>query len=154
MLLPGAGRPDKILSPAVLAEVATRLVGRGLDTVVAWGPAEEGRAREIVELAADEVHLAPPTDLLELAALLSAAGLVVGGDTGPVHLAASLGTPTLAVFLTTDPERNGPVGERVGIVTGAAAGCGPSGSATTGRERDGSAIEIDAAAGELLGSRS
>ena len=126
---------------------------RGLDVVVAWGPSEEDRARTVVELAGDGVHLAPPTDLRELAALLAAADLTVGGDTGPIHLAAALGTLTLAVFLTTDPERNGPLGERVGVVSGAEVGRGPGGSATTGRRREVTAGEIRSAIDGLLGSQ-
>jgi heptosyltransferase I len=53
---------------------------------------------------------------------MGACGVVVGSDTGTVHLAASLGVPTVAVFLTTDPARNGPRGSRVRVVSGAAGG--------------------------------
>ncbi|MEE4274173.1 MAG: lipopolysaccharide heptosyltransferase I [Thermoanaerobaculales bacterium] len=151
-LLPGAGHPDKILPAITLAEVSRHLIDRGLEAVVVWGPSEEGRANEIVELAGDGASLAPPTGLRELAELLAASKLVVGGDTGPVHLAASLGVSTLAVFLTTDPVRNGPVGDRVAVVSGAAPGRGPRGSATTGRLRDVSANEICDAVDVLLTS--
>lgn len=152
-LLPGAGHPDKILATTILADLARHLVDRGLDVVIAWGPSEEERAREIVEKAGAGVEIAPPTGLRELAALLAASTLVVGGDTGPVHLAASLGVPTLAVFLTTDSERNGPMGERVAVVSGAAPGHGPSGSATTGRDREVSGVEIRDAVDRLLASQ-
>ena len=153
VLLPGAGRPDKILPAATLADTARHLVSLGMDAVVAWGPSERDRAREIVALGGPGVHLAPATDLLELAALLGSAKVAVGGDTGPVHLAASLGVRTLAVFLTTDPERNGPVGANVAVVSGAAPGRGPGGSATTGRAREVSADEIRAAVVALLRSQ-
>lgn len=150
VLLPGAGQPDKILPPEILAETARHLVNRRLDVVVAWGPSERDRARMIVELGGSGVHLAPATDLIELSGLLGSAKVVVGGDTGPVHLAASLGVPTLAVFVTTNPERNGPMGSQVALVSGAAPGRGPGGSATTGRARDVSAAEIGAAVDGLL----
>ena len=150
VLLPGAGQPEKILSASTLADTARYLVSSGRDTVVAWGPSERDRAIEIVELGGAGVHLAPPTNLFELTALLGSATLVVGGDTGPVHLAASLGVPTLAVFLTTNPERNRPAGAKVGIVSGAAPGRVPSGSATTGRAREVSAAEISTAIKDLL----
>ncbi len=151
VVLPGAGQPDKILPAEVLAEAARHLVSLGMDAVVAWGPAERDRAQEIVTLGGTGLHLAPPTNLVELTVLLGSAAVVVGGDTGPVHLAASLGVPTLAVFLTTDPERNGPVGARVGVVSGAAPGRGPSGSATTGQARSIPASEICTAIENLLG---
>lgn len=153
VLLPGAGRPDKILPERTLADTARHLVGLGLDVVVAWGPSERDRAQEIVALGGAGVHLAPATNLLELTALLGSAKVAVGGDTGPVHLAASLGIPTLAVFLTTNPERNGPAGASVAVVSGASPGRGPGGSATTGRAREVSADEICTAVGDLLGSR-
>lgn len=153
VVLPGAGQPEKILSSAVLAETARHLVSSGMDVVVAWGPSERDRADEIVSIGGAGIHLAPPTDLNELTVLLGSATVVVGGDTGPVHLAASLGVPTLAVFLTTDPERNGPAGARVGVVSGAAPGRGPGGSATTGSARAVSAPEICKAIENLLGSQ-
>ncbi len=153
VLLPGAGRPDKILPAPTLADTARHLVGLGMDVVVAWGPSERDRAQEVVALGGAGVHLAPATDLMELTALLGAARVVVGGDTGPVHLAASLGVPTLAVFVTTNPERNGPAGATVAVVSGAAPGRGPGGSATTGRAREVSVGEICTAVGDLLGSR-
>jgi heptosyltransferase-1 len=51
-------------------------------------------------------------------ALTRRAALLIGGDTGPVHLAAALGRPVVALFGPTDPERNGPnfVGARVTVL--------------------------------------
>jgi heptosyltransferase-1 len=77
--------------------------------------------------------MAPPTTLSELAGYLAGSSVVVGGDTGPVHLAASLGTPTVAVFVATDPERNGPRGDSVTVLSAAAGG------ARRGRARTGAA---------------
>ena len=151
VLLPGAGRPDKVLSVDTLAAVARRLAGAGLAAVVAWGPGERERAAAVVVAADTGSHLAPATGLLELAALLAGARVVVGGDTGPVHLAASLGAPTLGVFLTTDPERNRPLGPRVAVVSGARPGSGPAGSATTGSARPVTQAEVLAALDGLLG---
>ena len=48
------------------------------------------------------------TSLGELLAIVGAAGLVVSGDTGPLHLAAALGTPIVGIYGPTDPARNGP----------------------------------------------
>jgi len=116
-LLPGAGRPSKILGVDVVAEVVRRMAARGLPSVILWGPGEESRAREIAGLSNGAAEVAPPTTIGELAVLLGKAALVIGGDTGPVHLAASLGVPTLGVFLTTDPRRNGPLGPRTAVVS-------------------------------------
>ena len=150
VLLPGAGHARKVMAPEVLAEVANGLADRGMTPVVAWGPAERERAHRVVELAGPPAQAAPPTDLIELTALLGAAELVVGGDTGPVHLAASLGTPTVGVFLTTDPDRNGPLGPMTTVVSGAARGGATTGSATTRAVRPVDAGEVLTAVDRLL----
>jgi lipopolysaccharide heptosyltransferase I len=152
VVLPGAGHPDKILPCATVADAARHLPAEGIEVVVAWGPSERARAEEVAALVGAGSHIAPATGLLELTGLLGAATVVVGGDTGPVHLAASLGVPTLAVFITTDAERNRPIGAAVAVVSGSAPGRGPGGSAATGRARPVSAAEIRAAIDELLGS--
>jgi ADP-heptose:LPS heptosyltransferase len=56
--------------------------------------------------------MAPPTDLGELTALLARARLMIANDTGPLHLAAALGTPALGLFGPTRAVRNGPFGPR------------------------------------------
>ncbi|PWB74900.1 MAG: lipopolysaccharide heptosyltransferase I [Holophagae bacterium] len=118
-LLPGAGRADKLLPVEGLAAAARRAVAAGYAVLVVWGPGEDERASEVVALAGTGTALAPPTDLAGLVQVLAGARAVVGGDTGPVHLAASLGVPVLAAFTTTDWRRNGPLGPRVEIVSGA-----------------------------------
>jgi len=119
VVLPGAGHSSKIVPESVLAEVAKGLADRSVPAVVAWGPGEEARARTVVQGAAGKAILAPPTTILELAHLCAGASLVVGGDTGPIHLAASLGVATLAVFVATDWRRNGPLGDRAASISAA-----------------------------------
>ena len=87
---------------------------------VAWvlGPAEEDRG-----LALPEGETAQrPQSLDELSALLRAARLVVGNDSGPVHLAALHGVPTLAIFGPTDPRAWRPLGGAVAVPEGTGAG--------------------------------
>jgi heptosyltransferase-1 len=55
-------------------------------------------------------------DLLQLTALLRRAKFVVAADTGPLHLAAALGTPVVGLYGPTDPARNGPYGTRAAVV--------------------------------------
>jgi ADP-heptose:LPS heptosyltransferase len=54
--------------------------------------------------------LAPPTDRDALLALLRRASVVVAADTGPLHMAAALGTPCVGLYGPTRAERNGPYG--------------------------------------------
>jgi lipopolysaccharide heptosyltransferase I len=130
VLLSGAGQNRKLLPIATLAEVARRIVETGLQVMVAWGPGERARAAVVSKQAGLGVEPAPPTDLAGLTLLLAGARVVVGGDTGPVHLAASLGIPTAAVFTVTDWRRNGPLGASVEVVSGAAeSNRGPAASA-------------------------
>lgn len=50
-------------------------------------------------------------DVAQLVAIVRRAAVVVGGDSGPVHLASALGRPVVALFGPTDPARNGPWGD-------------------------------------------
>ena len=102
VLLPGAGRADKQWGRDNFAELARRI---GRDALVAWGPGE----RDLAEGVGADV--APQTTLRELAFLLKNARLVIGGDTGPLHLAAALGTPVVGIYGPTNPLRNGPYGQ-------------------------------------------
>ncbi|MEN8165791.1 MAG: glycosyltransferase family 9 protein, partial [Acidobacteriota bacterium] len=119
VLLPGAGHPSKVLSTDVLGDLARRLASRDLDVLVAWGPGELERAEAVVIASDGAAEVAPPTTLEQLTVLLGGASVVVGADTGPVHLAASIETPTLGIFLTTDWRRNGPLGPRTAVLSGA-----------------------------------
>lgn len=106
---PGAAWPNKRWLPERFGEVAAFLRDvRGLPSVVLWGPGEQGLAGAVVEASAGAAHVAPATGLRDLLALSRAASLMVSGDTGPLHLAAAAGTPTVSLFGPTDPHRNGP----------------------------------------------
>ena len=151
VILPGAGGTHKVLPVETLATVARGFTTLGMEAVVAWGPGERPRAESVVGAGDCGVHLAPPTDLEELTALLGRAALVVGGDTGPVHLGASLGVPTLAIFLASDWRRNGPLGARTDVLSGTAeTTTGPSGSARARPRRAVRAEEIISVARTLL----
>jgi heptosyltransferase-1 len=144
-LLPGAGSAGKLWEADRWAAVAAAVAAAGLRPLVVWGPGEESVARGVVERSGGAAALAPPTTITELCSLLAGGRAAAGGDTGPVHLAAALGTPTLAVHVATDPARNGPRGACVHVVTGAAPTSGAPGRAWTGRVRDVSADEVGAA---------
>lgn len=111
VLNPGAGRPGKRWPADRFAALSRRLADESVArVVVVWGPGEEGVARAITEGAGGRVAMAPPTDLLQLIALLRRASVVVAGDTGPLHLAAALGRPCVGIYGPTAAWRNGPYG--------------------------------------------
>lgn len=109
-LNPGAGKPVKRWPVEHFRALSRGLLDRGMRVVVAWGPGELDLAQAIHAGQAPGAVLAPPTDLDDLLALLRRSALLVAGDTGPLHLAAALGVPTVAVFGPTSPDRNGPYG--------------------------------------------
>lgn len=109
VLNPGAAWPNKQWPPDRLGAVARWLLQRrGLTSVVLWGPGEQAAADEVVRTSEGAARIAPPTGLKDLIALARHAGLIVSGDTGPLHIAAALGVPAVALFGPTNPFRNGP----------------------------------------------
>ncbi|MFL5556078.1 MAG: glycosyltransferase family 9 protein [Gemmatimonadaceae bacterium] len=108
LINPGAAWPNKRWPPERFGEIAAFLRDiRGLPSFVLWGPGEEGLAGAVVERSNGAARAAPPTRLADLVALSRAASLMVSGDTGPLHIAAAVGTPTVSLFGPTDPQRNG-----------------------------------------------
>jgi ADP-heptose:LPS heptosyltransferase/glycosyltransferase involved in cell wall biosynthesis len=105
VLNPGARMADRRWSPAAHAAVARGLVARGLEVLVVWGPGEEPLARAVGQ--GSEARVAPATDLEELAGLVRGAQLCVSNNSGPMHLAVAVGTPTVGVFLSGDAARWG-----------------------------------------------
>ena len=105
LLNPGGAWVTKRWEPDRFAALARRLSEDGLDVVVTWGPGEESIARQVA--AASGATLVAST-LPELVALCERARLFVGGDTGPMHFAASVGTPVVSIFGPTSSDRNGP----------------------------------------------
>lgn len=91
--------------------MARGLAKSGVQTVVNYGPGEEELARQ-VEDASGGAAKALPCSITELIALTRRTKLFIGGDTGPLHLAAALRMPVVAIFGPTDPARNGPYGTR------------------------------------------
>lgn len=107
VLLTATSRDDKLWPEDAWLALAAALHGRGLRCVLPAGTdGERARARRLAAGMADG-EAAPPMGLTELAALLSGARLVVGVDTGLVHLAAALARPTLALFCGSDPDLTG-----------------------------------------------
>src|SRR5205807_3239593 len=113
VLLPGAGRADKRWPADRFAALARSLTAdAGGSVLVVWGPGEHDTATAIVESAGGgRTRLAPASTIEELIALLRRASVVVGGDTGPLHLAAALGVACVGLYGPTAAERNGPWGQ-------------------------------------------
>ncbi len=106
-LVPTAGWGAKQWPVECYRELAVALREQGLRVLVNAATGDDRVAGEIAAGGAAEVF---PCGLEELAGVVGRAAVVIGGDTGPVHLAAALGVPVVALFGPTDPARTGPQG--------------------------------------------
>lgn len=111
VLNPGAGWPSRRWPADRYALVADWLYRKhGIRSVVNWfGAAERNLAMEIVGDSGGGALPAPRIGLEELTELLRAARLFLGSDTGPLHMAAAVSTPCVAMFGTTRAQEVGPL---------------------------------------------
>ncbi len=153
VLNPGAGWGSKCWPAENFAALAKRLSASGIASLINFGPGEEPLVAAVEE-ASGGAATRLNCSLAEVIALMRRAALFVGGDTGPLHLAVAVNTPSVALFGPTDPARNGPYGGRAIVVR-------HPDSVTTykrSKEFEGglSAITVDevlAAASQLLGRK-
>jgi len=87
----------------------------GFRPIIFGSPAERDRAEQLAAQV-QGISAAGAFSLRGFIAAASWCAAFVGGDSGPVHIAAALGVPTLALYGPTDPQRTGPLGERVAVV--------------------------------------
>jgi lipopolysaccharide heptosyltransferase I len=108
---PGAGFETKQWELTRFAELADRISAElGYSIILTWGPGEEFKTQQISAHMKQKSWTAPPTSILESIALYKRMALLVSCDSGPLHLAAALGIPTVSIFGPTDPARNGAYG--------------------------------------------
>jgi lipopolysaccharide heptosyltransferase II len=113
------GRPIKQWDPGRFADVARRLISSTGATVVLTGSEADRRLVEETARALPPgcvIDTAGDSDLLTVAAILERLDLLITGDTGPMHLAAAVGTPIVAVFGPSDPARYAPGGPHDRVV--------------------------------------
>jgi heptosyltransferase-1 len=109
LINPGAAWPNKRWPAACFGAVAAAMrASYGLRSLVLWGPGEKPLAHQVTDASAGAAEVAPPTAIPEIAGIARAARLMISGDTGPMHLAAAVGTPLVTLFGPTLPDRNGP----------------------------------------------
>jgi ADP-heptose:LPS heptosyltransferase len=123
VLQPFSSKVNKEWSAPDVSAFAEGLAAKGVQPVLRWGPGEESRAQDLIHhskkspvVLSFSLVLAPSASPASSARLSARAALFVGVDSGPTHLAAAAGTPTLALFGPTPPERFGPVGPRTKVL--------------------------------------
>ena len=108
---PGAGWGAKQWPPERFGEVARALAVHGLKTLVNAAKGEESLAAPVIQASGGNAFELRCT-ISQLIALTRRARLFIGGDTGPLHLAAAIGIPVVGLFGPTDPARTGPFGTK------------------------------------------
>ena len=115
-LAPGAVGPGKAWPPAHYVELARQLAGEGADIWVLGGPNEKGIATEIAKVSARNVRDLTGNDLRDAIIAMSIADVAVTNDSGLMHIAAALNTPTIAIFGPTSPRLWGPLNPLAAII--------------------------------------
>lgn len=106
---PGGGWKSKVWDPARYGKLAERIRRElGLGVVVTTGPGEEALYRQLAAHSGQPAPIHLQISFLQMMPLLERAQLLVGGDTGPLHLACALKTPVVGIFGPTSAVRNGP----------------------------------------------
>jgi heptosyltransferase-1 len=119
-LLAGVGEQFAVVSPAAgwgakqwpaerYGAVAMALAQAGFRTLVNAASPDDALGRQVVE-ASGGAAMPVPCSIGQMIAMTRRAGLVIAGDTGPLHLAAALERPVVGLYGPTDPARNGPYG--------------------------------------------
>jgi 3-deoxy-D-manno-octulosonic-acid transferase/heptosyltransferase-1 len=102
------------------ARLISALAQEKATVVITGSPQDEGPVREILHQAGGEsikvLNLVGKTNLMELAGIFSLSDLVLSPDTGPMHLAAAVKAPLIALFGPTAPWRTGPYGNNPRII--------------------------------------
>jgi lipopolysaccharide heptosyltransferase I len=114
----GAGWPSKIWPIQHQIQWAQAAVAAGQRPLILWGSPAEKAMAEQVHAAVPTSVLAPPTSIPEVGALLHHCGVLVSGDTGPLHLGLAVGCPTIGLFGPVPAERNGPRGPHTATFQG------------------------------------
>ena len=123
ILNPGAAWPNKRWPAARFGAVAASIRREhGWRSVVLWGPGDQELAASVAAASQGASEVAPPTTITDIVGIARAARLMVSGDTGPIHIAGAVGTPLVALFGPTSPERNGPWAAR-DVTLSRVAGC-------------------------------
>ena len=127
ILHPGSGGSARDWKPQRFGELAKKLRDRGRNVLVTGGPGEESLVRQVVVASGGKAASLPkPLRLMALTALIERADVFVANSTGPLHIAAAVGTPVVAFYppiLQCNSKRWGPLTDRKVIFEPSAADC-------------------------------
>ncbi len=124
---PGGNWVYKLWSPQGFAQIADRLCEKWNAQILLFaGPDERQLQAQIANLMRYTPIPVKEGNLCQVAGLIAACNFYIGNDTGPMHIAVAVGTPTVGIFGSTNHYRNGPYGaEHVVVHSGVELGCNP-----------------------------
>lgn len=111
VIAPAASKAERNWTPEGYAALADHAASRGWNVVLCGGPAEAEKqlAEAIIQQASCQpLNLVGKTSLKQMLAVLEQADLVVAPDTGPAHMAVTVGTPVIGLYAHSNPGRTGP----------------------------------------------
>ncbi|NPV10826.1 MAG: lipopolysaccharide heptosyltransferase II [Ignavibacteria bacterium] len=111
-IIPGGGWSSKRCEPEKFAEIC-QLAHQKFQSefLILYGNEDKQDAQKIYELTSNISHLAKETSIREMVALISKCRAVIANDSGPMHLSAAIGIPTIGIFGPTNPYAHGPFGK-------------------------------------------
>lgn len=116
-IIPSGGWDSKRCTPEKWIEILHKLRTKiDCKFLILWGPEDLEDAKFINEKIKEDTLLAPETNLKQLAGLISKCNLTIANDSGPMHLSAAVGVPTLGLFGPTDPKKHGPYSDKSDFV--------------------------------------
>jgi ADP-heptose:LPS heptosyltransferase len=111
-IIPSGGWPSKRCDAVKWVEICKALNEKyKMRFLILWGPGDEQDSEFINNKLPDMTVLAPATSIVQMAGLINNCDLIIANDSGPMHIAAALGVPTLGLFGPTDPKFHGPYSE-------------------------------------------
>ena len=121
VFLHATSRANKRWPDRSWVELGTRLQARGLEVLLPWGNDDERATSEHVARSLPRSTVPPPMTLVEAAAVLAKAVVVVGVDTGLAHLAVALERPTIGLYITSQPRLTGLFSSGIAVTSGSSA---------------------------------
>ena len=108
-IIPSGGWESKRCDASKWVEICNGLREKyNTKFLILWGPKDKEDADYIFKNLGDSAKLAPETNIKQMSALINFCNLVIANDSGPMHISAALGKPTIGIFGPTDPVAHGP----------------------------------------------
>ena len=115
----GGSKKKKIWSAIRMGKVAFELFNHyRITPLIVHGPGEDAIAKAAVYESRGTARVTPTSSLQELVRTISGARIFIGGDSGPIHIAAALGIAVVGIYGPTNPARNGPWNQSHSVVSG------------------------------------